>query len=110
MNTAQPGDHHQRDAHPNEPTDLVRLDDGDDLITAVSYLLGYQPPDRSLVVVGVRQRELTVAIRISLPPLPRLGSLGGLPAAWTALTTPLAGCDCEVLTATLGEADGAAAG
>jgi hypothetical protein len=95
-----PGDQSDRsqDARPptgtpghtsNRATEVVKLRGAGHLITCVSFLLGYQPDEPSLVVVGVLDRRLTLTARIDLPELTDLDDPQDLAGAWEMFTRPL---------------------
>lgn len=110
MNRHPSGDHPRRDpnphphhrqhppgAAPDEPAVVVKVTNAGDLVTAVSYLLGYQPPDGSLVVIGVHGRRLVMAARTDLPDLADLAE-EGLTGAWAMFDRPLANSDADAVT------------
>jgi hypothetical protein len=110
MNRHPSGDHPRRDpnrhphhrqhppgAAPNEPPVVVKVTNAGDLVTAVSYLLGYQPPEGSLVVIGVHGRRLVMAARTDLPDLADLPEQG-LTGAWAMFDRPLANSDANAVT------------
>jgi hypothetical protein len=94
-----PGDHshRRRDARPpgtsghstDRATEVVKVHGPGHLVTAVAYLLGYQPAEPSLVVVGVLNRRVVVVARIDLPELTDLDQPGDLAGAWEMFTRPL---------------------
>jgi hypothetical protein len=61
-------------APPDPPRDVpcLRLSSPTDLLAAVPYLLGFHPSD-SLVLVGIRDRQVAVVLRVDLPPAPATG-------------------------------------
>jgi hypothetical protein len=99
----RPGDHsdhsdRRHDVHrpagaPGDSTDrtteVVKLRDPGHLVTAVSFLLGYQPAEPSLVVVGVLGRRLVLTARIDLPTPDDVPDVDGLAGAWAMFTRPL---------------------
>ncbi|MFZ1987092.1 MAG: DUF4192 domain-containing protein [Desulfatitalea sp.] len=95
-----PGDHPDRSQDAQRPpdtpghttdraTEIVKLRGADHLITAVTFLLGYQPAEPSLVVVGVLGRRLVLTARIDLPELTDLDDPQDLAGAWEMFTRPL---------------------
>jgi hypothetical protein len=106
MNERRPGDrhdpHHRRTPNPrphaaptqarqhvDQSAEVVRLRGAGQLVTAVGFLLGYQPDEPSLVVVGVLNRRLVLAARIDLPQLTDLDDPHDLAGAWELFTRPL---------------------
>jgi hypothetical protein len=62
---------------PPDTRPRLRLSSPTDLLAAIPYLLGFHPTD-SLVLVGIRHRQVVVTFRIDLPPPGRPpGSVGG---------------------------------
>src|SRR3954452_13927722 len=88
-----PGYH--RRSHPGpQPIDrfgveLVRLTHPRDVVTAVPYLLGFEPDPGSIVVLALRDDRIEVTIRVTAPP-----SDEAL-AAWGRLAKPLGDAGVE---------------
>src|SRR4051812_45211739 len=61
-------------APPDPPCDVprLRLSSPTHLLAAVPYLLGFHLSD-SLVLVGIRDRQVAVVLRVDLPPAPATG-------------------------------------
>jgi len=69
---------------------LVRLRDASHLLAAVPYLLGGDPGEPSLVVLGIRARRVVTTHGIHLPTPENLPA-HGLAGAWAIFTRALAG-------------------
>jgi hypothetical protein len=72
-----------------QAAEVVTLRGPGHLVTAVAYLLGYQPTEPSLVVVGVLGGRLVLTARIDLPDLTELPDENGLTGAWAMFDPPL---------------------
>jgi hypothetical protein len=51
-------------------TTTIRITDPVDLVKVVPYQLGYHP-ERSLVLIGLRRKQIGLVQRLDLPTLPR---------------------------------------
>jgi transposase len=80
-----------------EASPIIRLRGPGHLLTAVGYLLGYRPPEGSLVIVGMHQQQVALITRIDLPSPTRFPAAGGPKAAWEAFDPPLAGSDADTV-------------
>jgi Domain of unknown function (DUF4192) len=80
------------DGEPDQPRPLLRLRAASHLLTAVPYLLGYQPAEPSLVVVGMREREVVLTAATA-----ELPAAGDLPAAWAAFSRALVANDADAV-------------
>jgi hypothetical protein len=104
------GDHHHHDN--DEPAarcwgttssdhtvslETIRLAGPDPLLTAIPYLLGYQPADGSLVVTGITGRRIVLTARIELPDRTDLPRPAGLTNTWTMFTRPLRSSTAETV-------------
>lgn len=118
MNDHRPGDrrdpHRRRKPNPrlhgspterrhraDQPAEVVKVSGSGHLVTAVAYLLGYQPAELSLVVVGVLNRRLVLTARIDLPELTDLDDPDDLAGAWEMFARPLrtSGADAAAVIA-----------
>jgi hypothetical protein len=82
-------DHRLEHDETTPAAEVVTLRGPGHLVTAVAYLLGYQPTEPSLVVVGVLGGRLVLTARIDLPDLPDLPDENDLTGAWAMFTPPL---------------------
>ena len=63
---------------PDEPR--LRLREPVDVLAAIPYLVGYHPSE-SVILLGMRGKQLTFTARHDLPPLDTPGRTSGTP--WT---------------------------
>lgn len=98
--------HHGDDPADHRPDTLtpVLLGDMETLLTAVPYLLGFHPPADNLVVVGLRDRMLTILLVRDIPTATDLVTPDDVRAVWrhTAHVLTRHGCDSVVLIAYAG--------
>ena len=72
--------------------ELVRLTHPRDVVTAVPYLLGFEPDPGSIVVLALREDRVEVTIRVTAPPPDEV------PAVWGRLAKPLDDAGAEYVS------------
>jgi hypothetical protein len=90
--------YHRRSQRGQQPIDrsdgveLVRLTHPRDVVTAVPYLLGFQPDPGSIVVLALRDDRIELTIRVTAPPPDEA------PALWGRLAKPLDDAGAEYVS------------
>jgi hypothetical protein len=89
MNNHSPTGHLGPDSADRSPDETVRLNHPRDLLTAVPFLLGFEPDPGSVVVVALRAGRVAVTIRVESH------TLDDAPRVWARVQRPLREADVD---------------